>query len=131
MSDNQKLPAAPEESFIAFLKAGEFRLQCCAGCGKQIFYPRTICPHCGSNEMSWNRTSGRGVVYSATIVRQRPERGGDYNLALIDLEEGARMMSRVEGVAPADVKIGMRVEAVISEAGGLPLVTFRLAEDFG
>jgi uncharacterized protein len=129
MTDSKTTPAAPEASFNAYLKAGEFRLQCCAGCGKQIFFPRTICPYCGSNELQWRPTSGRGVVYSTTTVRQRPERGGDYNIALIDLEEGARMLSRVEGVVPTEVKIGMRVEAVISEAGGSPLVTFRAVGD--
>jgi uncharacterized OB-fold protein len=125
MIDGKPTSAAPEASFNAYLKAGEFRLQRCGGCGKQIFFPRTICPYCGSNELHWQPTSGRGVVYSTTTVRQRPERGGDYNIALIDLEEGARMLSRVEGKVPTEVKIGMRVEAVISEAGGSPLVTFR------
>jgi uncharacterized protein len=129
MTDSKTTAAAPEASFNAYLKAGEFRLQSCAACGKQIFFPRTICPYCGSNELRWRPTSGRGVVYSTTTVRQRPERGGDYNIALIDLEEGARMLSRVEGVAPTEVKIGMRVEAVIGEAGGSPLVTFRAVGD--
>jgi uncharacterized OB-fold protein len=65
------------------------------------------------------------VVYSTTVVRQKPERGGDYNIALVDLFEGARMLSRVEGIAPAEVRIGMAVEAVIREVNGQRLVLFR------
>jgi hypothetical protein len=60
-------------------------------------------------------------------VRQKPERGGDYNVAIIELAEGARMLSRVEGIAPAQIRIGMTVTAVISEANGAPLVVFHSA----
>jgi uncharacterized OB-fold protein len=127
MSEIKELPHSPGAAYEAFLKNGEFRLQCCGGCGKQIFFPRTICPRCGSNALEWRKPSGRGTVYSTTIVRQRPDRGGDYNVALIDLAEGARMMSRVEGVLPSEVKIGMAVEAAIADVNGAPLVIFHAA----
>jgi len=90
-----------------------------------FYFPRTVCPHCGQGELRWLPVSGHGVVYSTTIVRQRPERGGDYNISLIDLDEGVRMMSRVEGIPPQQVRIGMRVEALISKGEGAPLVLFR------
>jgi hypothetical protein len=67
-------------------------------------------------------------VYSTTTVRQKPERGGDYNISVIELAEGARMLSRVEGIPAADVRIGMPVEAVIGEANGAALVLFHRAE---
>ena len=128
MSETRELPPSPGATYEGFLKSGEFRLQCCNACGRQIFFPRTICPHCGSNALEWRKPSGRGTVYSTTTVRQRPDRGGDYNLVLVDLAEGARMMSRVEGVAPAAVQIGMAVQAVIADGNGAPLVVFRAAE---
>jgi len=63
-------------------------------------------------------------VYSTTTVRRKPEAGGNYNVALIDLDEGVRMMSRVEGLPPTDVKIGMRVRAEIVDDNGVGLVVF-------
>jgi len=119
---------APGAAFEAFLKAGDFRLQCCRACARQIYYPRTLCHHCGSKELEWRAVSGRGVVYSTTIVRQKPERGGDYNVAIIELEGGARLLSRVEGIPPAEVRIDMPVTAFISTTNPIPLVLFRPAQ---
>jgi uncharacterized OB-fold protein len=125
MADTPNLPPAPGAAFTEFLKAGQIRLQVCTACERQIFYPRTICPHCGGAKLEWRQPSGRGTVYSTTTVRQKPERGGDYNVAIIDLAEGARMMSRVEGVAPAEVRIGMAVQAEIAQVNNEPLLVFR------
>ena len=69
--------------------------------------------------------SGRGTVYAATTVRRRPAQGGDYNVSLVDLEEGVRMMSRVEGVEPSAVRIGMDVDAGIDASRERPIVIFR------
>src|SRR5690606_8486508 len=85
------------------LDQGNFLIQRCTRCARSIFYPRMICPHCGSDQLAWFAPSGRGTVYSTTVVRRKAEHGGDYNVALIDLDEGVRMMSRVEGVEPAAV----------------------------
>jgi len=128
VSEAKELPPSPGAIYESFLRNGEFRLQCCTVCGRQIFFPRTICPHCGSNALEWRKPSGRGTVYSTTTIRQRPDRGGDYNLVLVDLAEGARMMSRVEGMPPAAVQIGMAVQAFIAGGNGGPLVVFRAAE---
>ncbi len=96
------------------LEQGNFQIQRCTSCQRSIFYPRMICPHCGSDQMEWFAPSGRGTVYSTTVVRRKAEHGGDYNVALIDLEEGMRMMSRVQGVEPAAVAIGMQVQAEVN-----------------
>jgi uncharacterized OB-fold protein len=66
-------------------------------------------------------------VYTTSVVRQRPERGGDYNLALIDLDEGPRMMSRVEGIEPTEVTIGLKVKAKVDTSGDDPIVVFEKA----
>lgn len=116
--------AGPEKSFRDALAQGRFMIQRCADCAKHVFYPRTMCPHCGSVALDWVDASGRGTVYSTTIVRRRAEEGGDYNIALVDLAEGPRLMSRVEGLAPTDVRIGMAVRARIERLGDLPAIVF-------
>jgi uncharacterized OB-fold protein len=115
----------PDAVYRANLAAGKLALQICDACGgKAVFPPRALCPQCGGTELPWRDASGTGTVYAATVVRDRPENGGDRNIALIDLAEGARLMSRVEGVPPEQVKIGMTVKARIAMDVGGPLVVF-------
>ena len=91
--------------------------------GKHFFYPRVVEPGTGATELEWVEARGTGTVYSTTVVRQRPPKE-DYNLALIDLDEGPRMLSRVVGVEPAAVTIGMRVRSRIAREDDKPLVVF-------
>jgi uncharacterized OB-fold protein len=119
-----------EKSYQEFLSAGSFRIQQCEQCKGYIFYPRVLCPDCGSSRLSWQISSGLGTVYSTTVTRRRKEAGGDFNVCLVDLDEGPRLMSRVEGVLPENVCIGMRVKARISvtqDAGFV--IVFDPAED--
>jgi uncharacterized OB-fold protein len=124
----ETLPAfdgdGPDACFKAFLAEGKLMLQRSRRTGEVFFYPRVLTPGEGSAEWEWIEASGAGEVYATTVVRQRPEKGGSYNVALIDLAEGCRMMGRVEGVAPEDVKIGMRVTARIAEIDGEKAVVF-------
>jgi len=108
-------PSGPEKQYLDKLADGRFEIQRCAACGKHVFYPRVLCPHCGSDRLGWVAPSGRGTVYSTTIVRRKPADGGDYNIVLVDLEEGVRLLSRVAGIAPEQVKIGMAVRARIAD----------------
>ncbi|MBI4293032.1 MAG: Zn-ribbon domain-containing OB-fold protein [Betaproteobacteria bacterium] len=113
-----------EARYQAALNEGRFMIQRCGGCSKHVFFPRVVCPHCGGDSLSWVEPKGTGVVYSTTTVRRKPEVGGDYDVSLIDLDEGVRMMSRVEGIAPTEVKIGMRVRAKVIDNKGAGLVVF-------
>lgn len=106
------------------LDQGRFLIQHCAACDRAVFYPRMLCPHCGADQLSWKTPDGRGTVYSTTVVRRKPEAGGDYNVALIDLAEGVRLMSRVDGIAPDAVRIGMAVRAQVAVTDGRGLVVF-------
>lgn len=124
MAGTEAASDAPGVVFEAYLKAGEIRLQNCVACSRQIFFPRTICPHCGGGHLEWHKISGEATVYSTTIVRQRPEKGGDYNVAIVEFAEGARMLSRIEGVSPAAVKIGMPVRAAITGGDAIPYIVF-------
>lgn len=110
--------------YQAELDAGRFSLQRCTQCRQHVFYPRELCPHCGGADLQWVHASGLGTVYSTSTMARRAEAGGDYNVALIDLDEGVRMMSRVEGVAPEDVAIGQRVQAKVQQHEGRGLVVF-------
>ena len=114
----------PDIEFDAFLAAGEFHIQHCGACGKYVFYPRLVCDGCGHPELEWRRASGRGTVYAASIVNRRADKGGAYNVVLVDLEEGPRMMSCVQGIANDEVRSGMAVTARIdaAPAGGLRVV---------
>jgi len=114
----------PDARYFAYLEGGDWRIQQCDGCGAHVFQPRVMCPECGSDTFAWVQPSGSGTVHSSTVIRRKPERGGDYNVALIDLTEGVRMMSRVEGVAPAEVRIGMPVTARLAQQDGQTIVVF-------
>jgi hypothetical protein len=88
-----------------------------------------LCPHCGSPSLAWQPASGQGTVYSTTVVRRKPEQGGDYNVALVDLHEGPRMMSRVDGISPHEVVIGMAVRMkIIDDSKQGKLVVFMPAQ---
>ena len=114
-TDSMSPPSGPEKRYLEALAAGRFEIQKCAACGKHVFYPRVVCPHCGAGELGWVTPSGRGTVYSTTVVRRKSADGGDYNVCLVDLAEGVRMMSRVVLLPPESVRIGMSVKARIAE----------------
>ena len=119
----------PEAQFHAFLAEGKFMIQRSASTGKWVFYPRVAVPGTGETDLEWVAPSGLGTVCATTVTRVRPEQGGDYNIALIDLDEGPRILSRVTGLAPDAVTIGMRVRAHVGELEGAPAVLFAQTED--
>ena len=114
----------PDAIFRERLRAGRVERQACESCKRVCFPPRTHCASCGAQAFKWRAIAGTGTVYATTVVRQRPDRGPDYNVALIDITEGARMMSRVEGIPPTEVKIGMPVRAQVEITDGEPLIVF-------
>lgn len=119
----QENETGAEQRYFSALAAGRFEIQYCSDCGRHVFHPRQWCPQCGSKALTWVQPKGTGTVYSTTTVRLNP--GTPYNVALIDLDEGVRMMSRVDVIAPEDVRIGMRVSAEIVEQNKKPIVVFK------
>ncbi|MCB5174628.1 MULTISPECIES: Zn-ribbon domain-containing OB-fold protein [Microvirga] len=114
----------PDEVWRTALAEGRLLLQHCRDCEATRFPPAMVCGACGSPDLEWREASGRGVVHASTTVR---EREGGYNVSLIDLAEGARMMSRVENVDSGAVRIGMEVVArIVPEPE--PFVVFDPAE---
>ena len=120
----EEQPLSPSAQFDAYLEQGRFMLQRAQGSGAHIFYPRVAEPGSGCQDLTWVEASGHGVVYATTVVRPRPPEA-PYNVALITLAEGPRMMSRVVGVDPQDVRIDMAVCAEIIMEAGKPLLVFR------
>lgn len=113
----------PQQEFEALLADGVIGYQRCHDCSAAIFYPRVLCPRCGGTSLGWERSRGLGTVYAATTVHARDE--GPYNVALIDLDEGIRVMSRVEGLTADDVAIGMRVGLHVVTVDGEPAAIAR------
>lgn len=118
----------PEAEHSRFLSEGRFMIQRCRTSGRCFYYPRVAEPGSGGTDLEWVEASGRGTVYSTTVVRKKDD-SESYNVALIDLAEGPRLMSRVTGIAPGDVRIGMAVEAFIEPLGDQPAVVFKPAGD--
>ncbi len=106
----------------------ELLLQQCASCHAYRHPPAPICPNCLSDRHAWVPASGRGAVYTFVVVRESRARGWDkmvpYVVAVIELEEGPRMLSNLTNVEPEAVTIGMPVEVIFEELDGttkLPL----------
>lgn len=97
---------SPRARFLAHCAWGELAFQRDPATGRAIFYPRMAAPGSGAEDPPWEVSAGIGTVYSTTCVRSRD---GDHNVALIDMEEGFRLLSRVEGAVPDAVRIGQRV----------------------
>ena len=116
---------SPYAVYLSHLEKGELAYQFSPAANRAVFFPRVLCPYTGSDKLEWRVSSGRGRVYATTVVH--PAEGAPFNVALIDVEEGFRLMSRVEDVAPMDVKIGMRVKVRVHKPGGendpIPLFT--------
>ena len=118
MAEYQKPLPAPSEVSRPFwdgLTAGELRLQKCEECRRHIFYPRSFCPHCLSQRLGWVKASGRGTLYSYTVVRRamNPAFQTDvpYVFAIVQLQEGPRVTTNVVNCAPEDVQVDMPVKA--------------------
>lgn len=111
--------------------AGELRIRTCPACGARFRFAHAWCPACWSGEIGWMAASGRGTVGYVTVIHQAPypafEADTPYVLALIELEEGVRMMSNVIGCDPEAVTIGMAVEVCFVGRGPVTLPMFRPA----
>ena len=118
---------APDAIFRAHLEQGRFLLQRSRETGRFLFYPRVAEPETGCTDLEWVEVSGLGTVYSTTVIHQKPPAPA-YNVVLVDLAEGPRMMSRVEGLAPEQVRIGMAVRARIAQDESGPVIVFDPAE---
>jgi uncharacterized protein len=103
-----RINESPLAIYQAYLEKGELAYQWSPEANKAVFYPRVICPFTGSNRLEWRVSAGLGTVYATTVTH--PREGAPYNVALVDCDEGFRLMSRIEDIVPEAVTIGMRVK---------------------
>jgi len=113
-------------------REGRLLVQWCTGCDRGIFYPRSFCPRCSSPRaaLEWRTASGRATVYAA-VVEHRPAAAGTtfsggepYCVALVDLEEGVRLLTNIVGCPPEEVHSGMAVTVTwepLTDGRQLPL----------
>jgi uncharacterized OB-fold protein len=103
-------------------------IQWCTACDAPVWFPREVCPGCLGSALEWRPASGRGEVYACTVEHKptMPTPFGDapYVVALVELEEGPRLMTNVVGCEPAAVAVGIRVQVTweeLSDGRNLPL----------
>jgi uncharacterized OB-fold protein len=108
--------ASPLATYLAYLEKNELAYQFSPAASRAVFFPRLLCPYTGSDKLEWRVSAGRGTVHATTVVH--PAEGPPFNVALIDCDEGFRLMSRVEDIAPDAVRIGMRVRFRVHRPGG-------------
>lgn len=111
--------------FVDALARGEIVYQHCPDCGAAQRLARYACVHCGGARLEWRPAGGEGTVFAVTVVSRAPSEEfrelAPYGIALVDLDEGARLM----GHAPVDLRIGERVRAEVFALGTRRLVRFR------
>lgn len=103
-------------------------IQHCGDCHQYIYYPRIVCPNCMSSNISWHESSGRGKVYSYTIVRFGPPGFNDdvpFVSALVELEEGVRMITNIVNCDVEDVTCDMPVEVTFEQRDTVKLPVFK------
>lgn len=112
-------------------KEGYLGLPYCTECNKFFFYPRAVCPECHSSKVETRQASGKGTLYSYTVVRRHPNPAFNarvpYVVALVDLAEGPRLLTALRA-EPEAVKIGAPVEVTFEELSPeVTLPCFKLA----
>jgi uncharacterized OB-fold protein len=123
MESSLPQPVANADSLPYWNAAREQRLliRKCVDCGEMHFMPRHLCPACWSDHLEWLDAKGTGSVHSFTIIRRAPvatfASNAPYVVALIDLDEGPRMITNLLGQDALSVKIGDRVEVTFEDRG--------------
>lgn len=123
MTDTDMTKLGPQATYEAYLAQGRFMIQRSPSTGEYVFWPRIAAPS-GATDLEWVAAKGTATVYAITVNRAR---GGSWNVALIELDEGVRMMSTLPAVETA--AIGARVKARIEMSDGGPRVVFDLMEE--
>jgi hypothetical protein len=123
-------PTRDNAPFYEAARRGELRFQRCAACKRFRHYPRPLCPHCLSREHTWERSTGRGTVYTWTIVRGPTlpafEAKVPYNVVDVLMDEGVHFVSEVLECPPEALRAGLPVEATfVTVSDEITLVKFR------
>jgi uncharacterized OB-fold protein len=128
------VPTPDTQPFWDGCAAGELRIQRCLECGKPYFYPRPVCPMCGSDRVEWFTASGQATLYSY-VINHRPAPGFEdeapYAIAVVQLAEGPRMMTNLVGVpnTPEDLILDMPLQVTFERRGDVSLPLFAPAQE--
>ena len=125
----RKIPAPPTnpevQPFFDAAAEGRLLIKRCTSCAEPHHYPRTICPFCFKDTTQWQEASGRGTIYSYSVMRRVPV---PFALAYVTLEEGVTMMTNIVDCDLDAIRIGQRVKVVFKPTdGGPPVPMFTLA----
>ena len=110
---------AETQAFWAAAKHGRFLIKRCEDCGKAHWYPRAICPFCGSGKTAWVNGSGKGTIYSFSVMRRADP---PYAIAYVTLEEGPTMLTNIVDCDLDGIRIGQRVAVTFKPSDGGPPV---------
>jgi len=125
----EPVPTPETQLFWDGCAAGELRIQRCLDCGKPYFYPRPVCPECGSTNVEWFTASGEATLYSY-VINHRPAPGFEddapYAIAVVQLAEGPRMMTNLVGVpnTPDELVLDMPLRVTFEQRGEVSLPLF-------
>lgn len=120
-------PVTPTtETFWEATRERRLILQWCPACNRAIFFPRDVCPSCLGPDLEWRPASGKGRVYSYTVEYrpQNPNLAAPYTVALIDLDEGVRVMSNLVNCPPEAAAVDLPVTVTweeLSDGRHLPM----------
>jgi uncharacterized OB-fold protein len=126
------VPTPETQPFWDGCAVGELRIQRCVDCGQPYFYPRPVCPSCGSTNVEWFTASGDATLYSY-VINHRPAPGFEdeapYAIAVVQLAEGPRMMTNIVGVpnTPEELVLDMPLRVTFEDRGEIRLPQFRPA----
>ena len=127
MAEMRKIPSpivsVEAEAFWNAAREGRFTVPTCSDCGKAHWYPRAVCPFCSSEKVQWCDASGRGTIYTFSVMRRAKE---PYAIAYVTLAEGPTMMTNIVDCDFDKLSIGQAVSVVFKDTeGGPPVPMFR------
>jgi len=115
------VPSPETEQFWSAARSGRLALRFCRGCSQFHYYPRSICPHCFSDQTEWRDAGGGGVIHVFSVMRRAPV---SYAIAYIALDEGPLMISNIVDCDFAALRIGQRVRLCFADFQGGKLPVF-------
>jgi len=113
------LVSVENEAFWNAAREGRFTVPICSACGKAHWYPRAICPFCASDKIEWRAASGKGTIYTYSVMRRAPI---PYAIAYVTLAEGPTMMTNIVDCDLDKIRIGQAVKLVFKPSEGGPSV---------
>jgi uncharacterized protein len=127
MAESRKIPApivtVEAEAFWNAAREGRFVVPACNGCGRAHWYPRAVCPFCGSDKIAWRNASGKGAIYTFSVMRRAKE---PYAVAYVTLAEGPTILTNIVDCDFDELAVGQPVNVVFQKTeNGPPVPMFR------